>query len=195
MDFNRLTQKSQEALADAQTRAAALGHIEIDGEHLLLSLLDQPEGLLPRLMERMQVSADALRRRLTDDLDHRPKVSNVSTQPNISRRLGALLNQAEEEAKRLKDEYVSIEHLVLAFIEEGTNTPAGKMLRDLGVSRDSFLKALTEVRGNQRVTSQNPEGTYEALEKFGRDLVSEARANKLDPVIGRDAEIRRTIRI
>jgi ATP-dependent Clp protease ATP-binding subunit ClpB len=113
----------------------------------------------------------------------------------VSRRLNELLSRAEAEARRLKDEYISIEHLVLALIDEGAATPAGRALNDIGVTRDAFLKALTEVRGNQRVTSANPEETYESLSRYGRDLVDEARRGKLDPVIGRDAEIRRTIRI
>jgi ATP-dependent Clp protease ATP-binding subunit ClpB len=198
MDMNRLTQKSQEAMHDAQTKALRFGHTEVDVEHLLLALLDQPEGLVPRLLERAGADPAALRAGLEAELGRRPSVSGPGAAPGqvfVTQRLSRLLEAAEREATRLKDEYVSVEHLVLAIIAEGASHPAGRILRDAGVTRDSFLAALTEVRGNQRVTSAMPEVAYEALEKYGRDLVGDARAGKLDPVIGRDTEIRRVITI
>jgi ATP-dependent Clp protease ATP-binding subunit ClpB len=198
MDLNRLTQKSQEAVAAAQNLAVGYGHTEVDGEHLLLALLEQEGGLVPRLFEKMDVPADVLRAKLDEELQRKPRVSGQGAEPGkvyVTQRLSKLIVRAEEEAKRLRDEYVSVEHLVLAFLEEDSTTAAGRLLADFNVTRDRFLKALTDVRGTQRVTSANPEETYEALEKYGRDLVAAARDGKLDPVIGRDDEIRRSIRI
>jgi ATP-dependent Clp protease ATP-binding subunit ClpB len=198
MDMNRLTQKSQEALHDAQTKALRLGHTEVDGEHLLLALLDQPEGLVPRLVIAAGADADALRRDVELELTRRPKVSGPGAAPGqvfVTQRLSRVLDAAEREAGRLKDEYVSVEHLLLALAEEGSATAAGRHLKEHRITRDAFLSALTRVRGNQRVTSAMPEVAYEALAKYGRDLVGEARTGKLDPVIGRDAEIRRVVRI
>src|SRR5882757_9372627 len=198
VDINKLTQKSQEALAEAQSIATRMGHMEVDGEHLLMALIDQPEGLVPRLLDQAGADTAALRADLERELNRRPKVSGPGAAPgqvSVTRRLATLLEAAEREAKRLKDEYVSVEHLVIALAEEGTSTAAGRILANNGVTRDSFLSALTKVRGNQRVTSATPEGAYEALEKYGRDLDAEGRAGKIDPVIGRDAEIRRVVQI
>ena len=198
MDMNRLTQKSQEALQEAQTTASRMGHSEVDGEHLLLALLDQPEGLTPRLLEQAGADVPRLRGELEADLERRPRVTGPGAAPGqvyVTQRLARLLDTADREARRLKDEYVSVEHLVLALIEEGSASAAGRRLLENGVTRESFLSALTRVRGSQRVTSATPEGAYEALEKYGRDLVAEGRAGKLDPVIGRDAEIRRVVQI
>jgi ATP-dependent Clp protease ATP-binding subunit ClpB len=196
--MNRLTQKSQEALHDAQTRALRFGHTEVDGEHVLLALLDQPDGLVPRLLAASGVNVDQLRVDVEKELGRRPSVSGPGAQPGqvfVTQRLARLLDAAEREAKRLKDEYVSVEHLLLALLEEGSSTAAGRVLHGQGLTRDRFLGELTRVRGNQRVTSATPEVTYEALEKYGRDLVADARSGRLDPVIGRDAEIRRVIQI
>ncbi|MCW2515989.1 MAG: ATP-dependent chaperone ClpB [Mycobacterium sp.] len=198
MDINKLTQKSQEALTEAQSIATRMGHTEVDGEHLLMALIDQPDGLVPRLLEQVGADTAALRADVEGELNRRPKVSGPGATPgqvSVTRRLANLLETAEREAKRLKDEYVSVEHLVIALAEEGSGSAAGRMLAAHGVTRESFLGALTKVRGNQRVTSASPEGAYEALEKYGRDLVAEGRAGKMDPVIGRDAEIRRVIQI
>ncbi|MFL6081803.1 MAG: ATP-dependent chaperone ClpB [Mycobacterium sp.] len=198
MDINKLTQKSQEAFADAQSIGTRMGHTEVDGEHLLMALIDQPEGLVPRLLDQAGADTAALRADLERELNRRPKVSGPGATPgqvSVTRRLANLLEAAEREAKRLRDEYVSVEHLVIALAEEGSASAAGRILASHNVTRDSFLTALTKVRGNQRVTSATPEGAYEALEKYGRDLVAEGRAGKLDPVIGRDAEIRRVIQI
>ena len=198
MDTGSLTEKSREALQEAQNVATRMGHTEVDGEHLLLALVDQQEGLVPRLLEQAGANVDALRSDLERELSRRPKVSGPGATPGqvmITQRLAKLLDAAEREAKRLKDSYVSVEHLVMALSEEGSASAAGRVLASHGVTRDAFLTALTKVRGNQRVTSATPEGAYEALEKYGRDLVSEGRAGKLDPVIGRDSEIRRVTQI
>ena len=198
MDLERLTQKSQEALQAAQSVAARYGHAEIDGEHLLLALLEQDGGLAARLLQRMEVPLDAFRKQLEDELERRPKVSGPGAEPGkiyISQRLQRLLSSAQDAARQLKDEYVSVEHLLVAFLEEGRSTAAGRVLGEFNVDSKRFLQALSEVRGKQRVTSANPEATYEALQKYGRDLVEAARDGKLDPVIGRDEEILRVIRI
>jgi ATP-dependent Clp protease ATP-binding subunit ClpB len=198
MDLNKLTQKSQEAVQAAQAKALRYGHQEVDGEHLLSALLEQPEGLVPRLLERMDVAVGDLRAALEQALDRRPSVSGPGAEAGkvyVTNRLQRLLLAAQDEAARLKDEYVSVEHLILAFLDEGESTEAGRILARHGVTRDRFLAALTAVRGSQRVTSASPESAYEALEKYGVDLVALARAGKLDPVIGRDAEIRRVVRI
>ncbi|MEU1437249.1 ATP-dependent chaperone ClpB [Streptomyces sp. NPDC005786] len=198
MDMNRLTQKSQEALQQAQTIAGRMDQTEVDGEHLLLALLDQPEGLVPRLFDQAGADTEALRASLMSELSRRPKVTGPGATPGqvyVTQRLAKLLDTAEQEAKRLKDEYVSVEHLVLALADEGSRTAAGRLLKEHGITKDSFLSALTRIRGNQRVTSATPESAYEALEKYGRDLVAEARNGKMDPVIGRDAEIRRVMQI
>ncbi|UJA19946.1 ATP-dependent chaperone ClpB [Thermoleophilia bacterium SCSIO 60948] len=193
MDPNRLTQKTQEALAEAQSLALRRGHTEIDSDHILATLLDQPDGLVPALIERMGVDPAALRSAVEERLASRPSVSGsgASGQPGLSRRLNLILDSAQKEAERLKDEYVSVEHVILAMLDAERDGPLGQA----GVTRDRFLAALTEVRGSQRVTSATPEAAYEALEKYGRDLVVEARSGRLDPVIGRDAEIRRVIQI
>src|SRR3954451_8575365 len=198
MDVNRLTQKSQEALHDAQTKALRFSHVEVDGEHLLLALLDQPDGLAPRLLTQAGADADAARAAVEAELGRRPRVSGPGAAPGqvfVTQRLSRLVDAADREAKRLKDEYVSVEHLLLALIDEGTGTAAGRVLREHGLTRDRFLSALTGIRGNQRITSATPEAAYEALDKYGRDLVADARAGKLDPVIGRDTEIRRVVQI
>ncbi|MGW2024407.1 ATP-dependent chaperone ClpB [Streptomyces decoyicus] len=198
MDMNRLTQKSQEALQEAQTIAGRMDQTEVDGEHLLLALLDQPDGLVPRLFDQAGADTKALRASLMSELSRKPKVTGPGATPGqvyVTQRLAKLLDTAEQEAKRLKDEYVSVEHLVLALADEGSRTAAGRLLKEHGITKDVFLSALTRIRGNQRVTSATPEAAYEALEKYGRDLVAEARSGKKDPVIGRDAEIRRVTQI
>jgi ATP-dependent Clp protease ATP-binding subunit ClpB len=198
MDVNRLTTKSQEALQQAQSKALSFSHVEVDGEHLLLALLDDPDGLVPRLLERANVDVGELREDVVADLLQRPKVTGPGAAPGqvfLTQRLSRLLDEAGEQAARLTDEYVSVEHIVLAMTAEGSRTAAGRRLAEHGLTRESFLAALTSVRGNQRVRSATPEGTYEALSKYGRDLVADARNGILDPVIGRDAEIRRVIQI
>ncbi|MET7402010.1 ATP-dependent chaperone ClpB [Dactylosporangium sp. NPDC005572] len=198
MDFNRLTERSQQAVHDAQTKAVRFGHTDVDGEHLLLALLDQPEGVVPRLLEVLGADSEMLRERDEAELERRPSVSGPGAAPGqvmITQRLARLLDAADREARRLKDEYVSVEHLLLGLVDEGPQTAAGRLLRDAGVTREHLLGALTGIRGAQRVTSANPEASYEALAKYGRDLVADARSGRLDPVIGRDEEIRRVVQI
>src|SRR5580693_4872692 len=198
MDPNHLTQKSQEALHDAQTKALRFGHTEVDAEHLLLALLDQSGGIVPPLLSQAGANPDKLRAALESELSRRPQVTGPGANPgqvNVTQRLARLLDSAEQEAGRLKDEYVSVEHLVLAMLGEGRDTVAGRLLLEQGLTRESFLEALTRIRGNQRVTSAMPEVAYEALAKYGTDLVADAVSGRLDPVIGRDAEIRRVIQI
>src|SRR4051794_34458202 len=163
MDPNRLTEKTQEALHDAQTKALRYGHTEVDVEHLLLALLDQSEGLIPRLLVGMEVDVDALRAAIELHLQGRPKVSGPGAAPSevyIARTLGQVLDTAQQEADRLKDEYVSVEHVLLAIIASGSQTAAGRLLNEHGVTRERFLEVLTQVRGAQRVTSATPESAY-----------------------------------
>jgi len=198
MDINKLTQKSQEALQEAQKMAIEFGHNEVDVDHLLISLLRQSGGLIPKLVASAGANTEALINRLETGLGKKPRTSGSGYDPTkifLSGRLSRLFVSAEKEAQRLKDEYVSVEHLFIEAIKLDDKSDASKALKDLGPKLADFMKALTALRGNQRVQSNTPEDTYEALEKYGRDLVKAARDNKLDPVIGRDEEIRRVIRI
>jgi ATP-dependent Clp protease ATP-binding subunit ClpB len=197
MDLNKFTEQATAALTSAQEQATRLGNQAVEVEHLFYALITQENGLIPRLLERLNVSVDLALSRTQSALDRIPKVTGAGAhgQVGITQRLNQLLIHAQDEAKKLKDEYVSVEHLMLSMFDEKRDTDVAKILRDLKLTRDAFLKAMQEVRGNQRVTSQNPEATYEALQKYGRDLTALARQNKLDPVIGRDNEIRRTIQV
>ncbi len=198
MDMNQMTQKVREAVMSAQSLAAKLSHQEVDGEHLLAELLAQADGLAPRLLERAGLSLDVVKSRVQQSLAKRPKVTGGVSEAGkvyVTQRLQQLFAKAKDEAAKLSDEYISVEHLLLAFIEEGTGSEAGKLFKELGLTRAAFMKALEGVRGHQRVTSDAPEGQYEALKKYGTDLVEMAQKGKLDPVIGRDAEIRSVIRI
>jgi ATP-dependent Clp protease ATP-binding subunit ClpB len=196
MDLQRLTEKSQEALRAAQSLAIRRQNQAIDVEHLLAALLDDPNGLAATLLKRAGADPAKVRADVEREVAKIPQVSGpgrAGDQVYMTQRLARLLDRAEEEAKALKDEYVSVEHLLLAAVEE--SGAAGRVLKDNRIDRPSLLAALQSVRGNQRVTSANPEATYEALEKFGRDLTKLATSGKLDPVIGRDDEIRRTIQV
>jgi ATP-dependent Clp protease ATP-binding subunit ClpB len=196
MDINRFTEKAQEAVRSAQTKALRYGQQQIDVEHLMAALLEQEGGLAPSILAKAGVNVESLLRRIEAELDRLPKVSGPSGGPDqvyISSRLNRLLTAAEDEAKKLKDEYVSVEHLLLAAFED--SGAMGKLFKDFGLTRERLMQALREVRGNQRVTSQNPETTYEALERYGRDLTKLAEQGKLDPVIGRDEEIRRVVQV
>lgn len=198
MDLQRFTQKSQEALQEAQSVAVRRGNTEVDVEHLVLALLKQDRGLVPRLFEKMELPIEPFVGEIEKELDRRPKVSGPGIEPGkvyLTPRLGQLFVKAEEEAKRLKDEYVSVEHLMLAALDVDPKSAFRKICATFNLTRDRLFAALNVVRGNQRVVSANPEATYEALERYGRDLVQEASKGKLDPVIGRDGEIRRVIRI
>ena len=194
MNMDKYTQNAQAAVAESQGIAAEFGQQQVDGEHLHLALLRQEEGLVPKLLTYMGLDVAVLEGEVRREIDRLPKVSGGGGQLYASQRLLRLLDAAEECAKQFKDEYVSVEHLYLALIDEN-GTPSARILGRYGVDREKFLQALTKVRGSQRVTSQNPEEGYEALTKYGRDLVEMARQGKLDPVIGRDSEIRHTIQI
>jgi ATP-dependent Clp protease ATP-binding subunit ClpB len=194
MDINRFTEKAQSALRDSQALAVRFGQQQIDVEHLLLALLDQENGLAPAILSKADVSPDALKIRVHRDVERLPKVSGGNADaPNLSGRLNHLLVQSEDEAKRLKDAFVSVEHILLAMTDDGGTV--GRLFKEFGITRERLMAAMQQVRGNQRVTSQNPEETYQSLEKYGRDLTQMARTGKLDPVIGRDEEIRRVIQV
>ena len=198
MNLNKFTQKVQEAFAEAQNLAVQYKHQQVDAEHLLLALLQQPDGLIPRFFQKMEVPVESFTEALGQTLSTLPQVSGPGVQPGniyVTPRLSQVLVKAQEEAKRLKDEYVSAEHILLALLDEGKKSPCGTLFQQFGITRDRFLSALTDIRGKQRITSATPEGTYEALNLYGRDLVELAQKGKLDPVIGRDTEIRRAIRI
>jgi ATP-dependent Clp protease ATP-binding subunit ClpB len=198
MDINRMTQKTQEALQAAQSLAVHFGHVEVDGEHLLLALLEQEGGLVPRLVARLDIDLRNLVAAARKELEKIPSVSGPGVEAGkvyVTQRFNQLMVKAEQEAKQLKDEYISVEHVLLVLADEGKKSPAGRVLLQFNLTRERLLQMLSDVRGHQRVTSSDPEGTYEALEKYGRDLVKEVQKGKLDPVIGRDSEIRRVIRI
>src|SRR3990170_2809953 len=179
MNTNKYTEKAQEALYGAQQYAEARSHNQVDVEHLLLQLLDQEDGVVPRL----------LLTELEQELEKLPKIYG-STQLSMSQRLRKVVQQAYEEANRLTDEYVSTEHFLLAILDDREGA-ASMVLSTAGITRDRALQGLQEVRGGQRVTDPNPESKYQSLERYGRDLTKLAASGKLDPVIGRDDEIRR----
>ncbi len=189
MNLDKFTQKAQEAVLDAQRLASEYSHAQVEPEHLLLALLRQPEGVVPQVLARLGDVAE-LASQVEAGLAARPKVYGANAQVGLSRAAADALNAAEREAKGMRDDFVSTEHVLLALEKALRNYPAGRSL-----SRDAILRALTTIRGSQRVTTPNPEGTYAALEKYGRDLTQLARQGKLDPVIGRDEEIRRVIQI
>jgi ATP-dependent Clp protease ATP-binding subunit ClpB len=194
VDIDKLTIKSQAALQEAQRQADARHHQTIEPEHVLLALLSDPEGVVLPLLHAAGANPAQLRSRVADALDRMPKVYTQGDEIRISAATGRVLETAAREAETLTDEYVSTEHLLLALIEAAGTTAAG-LLADAGLTRDGVLAALAEVRGNRRVTSQSPEDTFRSLEKYGRDLTEQARLGKLDPVIGRDEEVRRTIQV
>jgi ATP-dependent Clp protease ATP-binding subunit ClpB len=191
MDLNRFTEKAQQAVGAAQNLATEMNQQTIEPAHLLLALVEQDEGVVPALVTRVAGSTAGLREAVRRDLQSRPKVYGGNTQVGLSRPASDVLNAAERLAKGMQDEYTSTEHILLAL----TESPIGKMMAEFGLTRDAILRALASIRGTQRVTSQNPEDTYQALEKYARDLTALARQGKLDPVIGRDEEIRRVVQI
>ncbi|MDP6631832.1 MAG: AAA family ATPase, partial [Kiritimatiellia bacterium] len=198
MDLSKLTQKAQEALQIAQSLAVRHSHQQVDGGHMLTALVTQEGGLVPRLLERVGAPLPTLQARLEQELEKMPSVNGGGTEAGkvyVTQRFSKLLVKAGDEATRLRDEYISVEHLLLAFTDEGNETPAGRLLSEFGIRRKALLEEMKSVRGNQRITTDNPEGAYEALEKYGVDLVALARDGKLDPVIGRDTEIRSVVRI
>ncbi|HET8677726.1 MAG TPA: AAA family ATPase, partial [Blastocatellia bacterium] len=196
MDINRFTEKAQEAVRVAQSIATRYNNQQIEVEHLMLALLEQEGGLVPSVLTRAGVNIEPLKQVLENEINKFPKVTGPAGsvgQVYISGRLQRVSVIAEDEAKKLKDDYISVEHLLLAIIEEGG--PASRALKTVGATRDRVMQSLVQVRGHQRVTSTNPEATYEALDRYGRDLTKMASTGKLDPVIGRDDEIRRVIQV
>nr|MCR5668199.1 AAA family ATPase [Lachnospiraceae bacterium] len=193
MNIQKFTQKSMEAVNGTEKLAYDYGNQEIEQEHLLVSLLNQEDGLIPKLIEKMEIDLQYFRNDAVQMLEKLTKVSGAG-QVYVGKNLNEVLIHAEDEAKAMGDEYVSVEHLFLSMIKH-PNRAIKEKFREFGITRDRFLQALSTVRGNQRVTSDNPEATYDTLEKYGYDMVERAREQKLDPVIGRDSEIRNVIRI
>jgi ATP-dependent Clp protease ATP-binding subunit ClpB len=193
MNLNKYTEKAQEAVLGAQDLAQTLGHQTIEPEHVLLSLIRQSDGIVPQILQKLGQNPEQLAAILERDLNARPKVAGSNVQASLSRAAGDVLNAAESEASSMRDEFVSTEHILLALAK--SQTAMGSLLGARGVNANAILQALRSVRGSARVTSQNPESTFQALEKYGRDLTQLARQGKLDPVIGRDDEIRRVIQI
>ena len=194
MDMNRFTEKAQASLSDAQALAAEYSHGQIEGEHLLLALLRQSDGVVPQIVQGLGLKPAALAQQVEAQLSKKPKVYGAAAQAGLSRDLGRVLERAEALARQMHDDYVSAEHLLVALSEEATGG-AGRLLQGTGITPDAILRSLAAIRGSQRVTSQSPEATYQALDKYGRDVTDLARRGKLDPVIGRDEEIRRVIQV
>jgi len=195
MDLNRFTEKAQGAFVSAQELARTHNHSQIEPEHLLLALLSQEGGIAPQIMRKLEVDPNLVRQRLEEELARMPQVHGAAAQVYVSPRLQQMFNIATEEAGRLRDEYISTEHLLIGVADERVKGAAYETLKDLGVTKESIYQVLTSIRGTQRVTDPNPEGKYQALEKYSRDLTELARQGKLDPVIGRDEEIRRVIQV
>jgi ATP-dependent Clp protease ATP-binding subunit ClpB len=193
MRIDRYTQKMQEALQTAQDLASQGNHPEITNEHFLSALLDQSEGIPRPLLEKIGANVDQLRERLRSELERRPRIHGAAADLRLSNELRTVLDSAEKEMSKLKDEFTSAEHYLLSL--SGANVPAARLLKEFGITRDKLMQGLQQVRGSQRVTDQNPEGKYQTLEKYGRDLTELARRGKIDPVIGRDNEIRRIMQV
>ncbi|RYZ55659.1 MAG: type VI secretion system ATPase TssH, partial [Proteobacteria bacterium] len=198
MDFNRFTERTQQSIKDAQRLAISLGHSAVDVDHVAKALLEQENGIVPKILQRMEIPLDRVKNFLQQELEKKPKISGPGYDPEkimLSQPLSTLLVKAEDAAKKLKDEYVSVEHVFLEIIRSGTGSASGRILKEFNISEERFLDGLSALRGNQKVRSANPEATYDALNQYGMDLVNAARLGKLDPVIGRDQEIARVIRI
>jgi ATP-dependent Clp protease ATP-binding subunit ClpB len=194
MNLNKFTEKAQEAILAAQQVAEDSNHSQLDVEHLLVALLEQADGVVPQILLKLGVDLQQVKQQLKGELDRFPKAYGP-VQLVMSSRLKRILDNSQKEAERLKDDYVSTEHLLVAIVDDHEKGLATKLLTSHGITRDSIYQVLTSIRGTQRVTDQNPEGKYQALEKYGRDLTEIARRGKLDPVIGRDKEIRRVIQV
>ena len=196
MDIQKFTEKMQEAVRSAQSIAIRHGNQQVEVEHLFAALLEQQGGLAPSILHKAEIPVDAIKTRVNQEIDKFPKVTSSGApqdQVYVTARLQKMLTQAEDEAKRLKDDFVSTEHVLLALTDD--RGASGRFLKEAGLTRERLMRALQEVRGSQRVTTANPEATYEALEKYGRDLTKQAEQGKLDPVIGRDEEIRRVVQV
>src|SRR3954451_15527277 len=194
MNLNKFTEKAQEAVLGARQLAESLSHAQIEPEHLLVALAEQTDGVVPAVLRKLNLDPADIARSMRAEISKGPQAYGGS-EPGISPRLKLVIDLAQAEAGRLKDEFVSTEHLFVAIAGETGRSPAARLLAARGLTRDSIFEALTSVRGNQRVTDQNPEGKYQALERYGRDLTALAQRGKLDPVIGRDDEIRRVIQV
>src|SRR5947207_9898158 len=193
MDFKKLTEKAQEAVMTAQNLASEMTHAEITPEHLLVALVEQENGIVPSILRKMTLDPKDIAGQTRMLFESMPKAYGADVR--LSPRMNLVVQSAQAEATRMQDEYTSTEHLFLALADEKGRSPAAQLLKRLGVTRDTLYQALTQIRGSQRVTSQNPEATYEALVRYGRDLTELARKGKLDPVIGRDEEVRRVIQV
>ena len=194
MDINKFTEKAREAVAGAVDLAKGSNNPQIEPEHLLVALIEQKEGIIPDLLRKLSADPSSIGGAARQLLAKIPTAYG-GAEPTLSPRLRLVLDKAQAEAGQMKDEYVSTEHLFIAIADESGRSPAAQLMKESRVTRDTILQALTSVRGSQRVTNENPEGTYQALEKYGRDLTELARKGKLDPVIGRDEEIRRVIQV
>ena len=194
MNVNRLTEKARDALVEAQRQAEQRGHSQIEPEHLLLALVQQEAGVVPQILQKLGVQPRTVAVELESALDRFPRVQGQA-QAYLSPSLNQVADNAEKEAATFKDEYTSTEHLLLAMTDARATSTVAALLKGHGITKDSIYQSLTSIRGGQRVTDQNPEGKYEALEKYGRDLTEMARKGKLDPVIGRDEEIRRVVQV
>jgi ATP-dependent Clp protease ATP-binding subunit ClpB len=194
MRFDKFTVKVQEALQEAQSLAGKLGHQAVDMEHLLAALIRQPEGIVSAALKKLGADTRLIQREVEKALHSLPKISGGATQAYMTPRLNKVLENSFEEAKRLKDEFVSAEHILIAMTED-KDGPAGKVLRNAGVTKDAIYRVLVDIRGSQRVTDQNPEEKYQALERYARDFNELAKKGSFDPVIGRDEEIRRIMQV
>ncbi|MCJ7666506.1 MAG: type VI secretion system ATPase TssH, partial [Actinobacteria bacterium] len=193
MQFDRFTLKSQEALSAARNIASENGHQSIEDIHMMSAMLDQKEGIIIPVLQKLEVDPDDFRTKVDILIKNTPKVTGGASQIYISSDLNSILDDSFKEAHQLKDEYISTEHILIS-IAQSRGEP-GELLKQYGVTKDRIYQVLMEIRGNQRVTDQNPEDKYQALQKFGKDITSLARKGKLDPVIGRDDEIRRVIQV
>jgi ATP-dependent Clp protease ATP-binding subunit ClpB len=194
INLNKFTEKAQEAIVAAPTLASELNHAQVEPEHLLVTLVEQPEGVVPSVLRKLNADPQKIARDLRNQLARLPKAYG-GTEPGLSPRMRVVLDAAQADAKSMQDEFVSTEHLLLGLLGEPGKATTTDLLKQNGIARERVLEALTSIRGNQRVTDQNPENKYEALEKYGRDLTELARKGKLDPVIGRDEEVRRVIQV
>src|SRR4030066_1420118 len=195
MQINKLTYKAQEAVAEAQKTAEGYNHQQVDPVHLLLSLIKQKDGIVPQILKKLGADITNIEKELYRELERIPRISGPGKigQIYITQKLNDVFNSAEKEAEQLRDEYVSTEHILIALTE--IDSPVSRILKSAGISKDKILKVLVEIRGAQTVTDQNPEDKYQALTRYSRDLTELARKGKLDPVIGRDDEIRRVIQV
>src|SRR5918992_2232208 len=195
MRIERFTQRAQEAILEAQQLAERDGNPSLEAAHILYTLVEQADGVVPSVLERAGADPRAIAEQLREALASLPKVQGATSQLSLSNEARKVLTDSHTIAERMRDEYVSTEHLLLAILESAPDSSAARILQQAGVTAAAGLEALTTIRGSQRVTSENPEATYQALEKYGRDLTELARKGVLDPVIGRDEEIRRTIQV